>query len=168
MKIETLELEIAVASYFNTRKNVIVPNVSWGFQLNYEADLMVLTQRDYLCEVELKVTKSDMKAEKKKRKAHTCIYVKYMYYAFPEELLDTALDVCPEDAGLLLASVTPRGNVKIFLHRKPVARPFKKVPIEKQFQLARLGAMRIWNIKNVLYSMQPKQLKFNFDDECLL
>ena len=33
-KITTLEMEIALANHFGFRKNLIVPNVKWGLNLN--------------------------------------------------------------------------------------------------------------------------------------
>ena len=162
--MKTLELEIAVANYFGIRKNLIVPNVSWGFGLKYEADLMILTDSGCLYEVELKVTKSDMKAEKKKYRAHSCRYVKYLFYAFPEQYLETAVEIFPEDAGLLVATTLKNGSIRINLKRKPKQREYEKLTIEKKFQLARLGAMRIWSLKSVINSRIPKQLDIDFTE----
>ena len=160
--METLELEIAVARYFEKSADLIVPNVSWGFQLNYEADLMILTKSGCLYEVEIKVSKSDMKAELKKRRAHSCRYVKFMFYAFPEEYLETAVEIFPEDAGLLVACKRKNGLIFVSLHRKPKKREHISMSLEKKYQLARLGALRIWSLKGVINSRIPKQLEMDF------
>ena len=52
-KVTTPELEYAVAQYIGIRTHLIVPNVSWGFLNNYEADLLVVTRARYLWVIEL-------------------------------------------------------------------------------------------------------------------
>lgn len=47
-------LQIACARYFNPRKNVIVPNVSWGMAL-HECDILVMTPAGVAYEVECKI-----------------------------------------------------------------------------------------------------------------
>ena len=163
--MNALDIELALVDFFGSRKFVMVPNVSFGLGLNYEADLMVLTPTDFLYEVEIKVTKSDMKADLKKHKAHSSIYVKRLYYAFPENLLNTALEILPEEAGLFVAHTQNNGSVYVKLKRKPVDRKdCKPMPVIKQFQLARLGVLRMWVLKNMLYSKLPKQTLLNFRD----
>ena len=165
--MKTDELELAVVSFFDTRAELIVPNVSWGLGLNYEADLMILNKSEYLYEVELKVSKSDMKADLKKHMAHSCKYVKRLYYAFPEELLETALQILPEDVGLISAYYDSAGRPRVTEKRKPKDRECEKMPIRKQYELARLGALRIWNLKRIIKSRNPyfKQTEIRFEKE---
>ena len=61
------EIEVVVAQYFDPRRNVIVPNVWWGWGLRHECDLVVMTKTGYAYEVEIKVSRSDLKADLKKR-----------------------------------------------------------------------------------------------------
>ena len=68
--ITVSEIELAVAHYFDPRRNIIVPNVWWGMGFNYECDLLVLTKAGYAYEVEIKTTKSDLKADLKKEHGH--------------------------------------------------------------------------------------------------
>ena len=64
--MKTIEVEVAIMQHFDVRRNVIVPNVSWGIfrpgigQL-HEIDLLVLSGSNYATEVEIKVTKADLK-----------------------------------------------------------------------------------------------------------
>ncbi len=52
--MKTIDIEIAVMAYLGIRKNLIVPNVSWGL-VTYEMDLLSLTQSRYATEIEIKI-----------------------------------------------------------------------------------------------------------------
>ena len=62
--MNSCEIEIAIAKHFNTRVNLIVPNIYWGLGFDYELDLIIVTQSHYAWEVEIKTSISDLKAEK--------------------------------------------------------------------------------------------------------
>lgn len=47
----TKELEYNVACYFDYRKNIIIPNVSWGFGI-HECDLLIVKQGLEMIETE--------------------------------------------------------------------------------------------------------------------
>ncbi len=55
------------SAYFN---NLLIPNVSWAFFARREADLIVITKKGYLDEIEIKVHASDIKADHKKKHNH--------------------------------------------------------------------------------------------------
>ena len=67
-KITTLVMEIALARFINPRVNLVVPNVSWGF-FNHECDLISISKSGFATEYEIKVSKSDLKADKKKKQS---------------------------------------------------------------------------------------------------
>ena len=92
MKIKTPELELLVAEHFGIRQNLIIPNLSWGIGLNYEADLTVVTRARCCYEIELKVSKADLVAEsKKKATVHQGRIFKRFYYAMPEYIYNPEL-----------------------------------------------------------------------------
>ena len=94
------EVEIGVADKFNYRQNVIVPNVSWGIGLRYEADLVVLRPSGYAVEVEIKVNASDIKADLKKRHQHDSKLFRELWFAVPEELADClSMEICSSSSG---------------------------------------------------------------------
>jgi hypothetical protein len=64
------DIEVAVANWYGHRANLIVPNVWWGWGMRYEADLVVLRPSGCVEEVEIKVTASDIRAERKKSHLH--------------------------------------------------------------------------------------------------
>ena len=143
--MNSTDIEIAVSKYFGIRQNIIVPNVSWGFHGIHELDLAVLTSSGYLSEVEIKISKSNLKADKHKRHGHKSKWIKKFWFAVPEKLKNDALYEIPERAGLLVVS----DNGKVTEVRKPVTNaPFRKLELKDQLAIARLGCMRIWGMKD--------------------
>jgi hypothetical protein len=150
MNFETCtEIEFAISRYFNYRTNVIVPNLSWGM-FSYELDLCVLNQRSlYASEVEIKISKSDLKRDGKKHHQHEGrsftggSYIKSLWFAMPEKMANCA-DLVPERAGILL--VNSGGFVKVLRRPKinKLARPWS---FEEAFKLARLGTLRMWSLR---------------------
>lgn len=153
-KIKTAEMEVALAQYFDYRANLIVPNVHWGMNM-HECDLLVVSKAGYCTEVEIKVTRADLRADSRKKHCHDSgvgrRIIKYLYFAIPA-YLDHCLEFVPERAGVILVrpkddNYTPRCR-KI---RDPqVNRAATKVPDHERYQIARLGALRVWNLKRKL------------------
>ena len=145
----TAEMEIVIARYFDTRKNVIVPNVSHGM-FRYEMDLCMLNMVGmYASEVEIKISKSDLKADAKKPHHHDCVSIKYLWFAMPEKLKGCE-EYVPEHAGILF--VSSKGAVSVA--RKPVSnKSAQKWDYKKAFRLARLGTLRVWNLKESIQRM---------------
>lgn len=155
-KINTVDIEIAVASYFDYRKNLIVPNVSWGLGL-HECDLLVLSKAGYLTEIEIKVSKYDLIADRKKRHEHKTHKVKYLYFAVPHYLIEEGLKYIPENAGLIAVAksrVRP-GQYVVWVKKEARANSYSYCVGEKErLKMARLGTMRIWGLKEKLNKMQ--------------
>ena len=63
------EMECAVARYMDFRTNLVVPNVSWGFEV-HECDLLIVTKTGYAYEVEIKRSKADLKKDIEKKHGH--------------------------------------------------------------------------------------------------
>ncbi len=68
-KITTPEMECALAAFFDSRANLIVPRVHWGMADLHECDLLMVSKVGYVTEIEIKITRADLKkdAEKEKR-----------------------------------------------------------------------------------------------------
>jgi len=146
MNCETAkEIELRVAHWFGIRQHLIVPNVSWGL-LPHECDLVVMRSSGYLIEVEIKISKSDLIADLKKPHMHQSNMIKMLYFAMPEKLLP-AIEHVPERAGILIVSKT--GYVRL-LREAAENRSATKLSGEDMFQLARLGALRIWRLEQKL------------------
>ena len=63
------EIEEAVARYYDYRSHIIVPNVSWGWDI-HECDLIVVRPSGYAIEIEIKRSRADIKADGDKRHGH--------------------------------------------------------------------------------------------------
>jgi len=145
------DIEIAVANYFNYRVNLIVPNVYWGMGLNHEADLLILSKAGYATEVEIKVSRADLKRDADKAHGHEGAIIKALWFAVPMVLTDFALAHIPEESGLLMVWERPRRGASGFVSgaspkRFPKPRPgSRKFNVSEREQLARLAALRYWD-----------------------
>lgn len=150
-KIKTVEMEIILSSYFDFRQNLIVPGVSWGMYIDkiplHECDLLICTCSNYLYEIEIKVSKSDLIADKKKLHGHSHPAIRRLYFAYPENLKDVEKHV-PERAGIIIVSRNDRGGIHTKLLKKPINNmKARSITDKEKLHLAHLGAMRIWNLK---------------------
>ena len=155
--MKTDELELLIAEHFGIRTHLIVPNVFWGFGLRHEADLFVVTKSNYVYEVELKVSKSDLKADSKKSHKHIDPKdrIKRLYYAMPAEIYDPSL--IPEDAGVLLAVKNKTNdNRRVRIERKPVDKKVRSITTKEYTKLMELCAMRVWSMKRKLIRVRKK------------
>lgn len=143
VKLKSLDIELAVASYLNPRQNLIVPNVHWGLFM-HECDLLVVTKAGYCWEVEIKISKADLVRDKDKKHNHFDHRIKDLYFAMPDYLAEFADDHVPPRAGIIL--VDQRKICRTVRRPKSSNSPYKFSTLEK-YQVARLGALRIWGLK---------------------
>lgn len=135
---------------FSYQRFIAVENVSWGF-VTWEADLLVCSASGYLYEVEIKISISDLKRDRSKRRwvigRGINERVRGMWFAMPPQVWahkDAPASV-PDGCGVIV--VDPGGEH--LWDRCRVERPCKRQPARKlsdteQLQLARLGVMRYW------------------------
>jgi hypothetical protein len=153
-KMSCLDIEIAVSEFFGIRKNIIVPNVQSGMSV-HECDLFVLTKAGYAYEVEIKVSPYDLKHDGEKKHGHLSNRIKGLYFAIPD-YLEPYQEYVPERAGIISVSFQNRRGVMNY--NEFVCKEIRPAVIQKsirhdeneRFQLARLGAMRIWALKRKL------------------
>jgi hypothetical protein len=149
-----------------------VPNVSWGWGLNHEADMIVLRPSGLCDEIEIKTTASDIRADLKKRVGHWgSRRIARVWFAVPASLADNA-DI-PAAAGVLSVIRGQQHHVDGIWAWRPwqpgdtswvdhvkVVRPAKlveksrrmTVTAEQRLKLAELGTLRIWSLKAALAS----------------
>lgn len=146
------EIEIAVARHFNSRQNIIVPNVSWGLGLRYEADMVVLRPSGWALEIEIKTTVKDIRADAKKRHQHDSRWFRQLWFAVPQELADCA-DI-PARAGILGVRRTngsPPHDYGVTLCRvAALNKTALRFDDDMRYKLMALGVMRIWSLKAAL------------------
>lgn len=153
-KISTIEMEIILSNLFDFRRNLIVPNVSWGMYLDrqplHECDLLVCTGSNYLYEIEIKISKADLLADKRKGHGHNHPSIKRLYFAYPGYLKDCEKHI-PERAGIITVERTDAGGIRTGVLRKPKNNMSSRPITEAQkIKLAHLAAMRIWGLKKKL------------------
>lgn len=142
------EIEIAVAKHFGILNHIIVPNVSFGF-LNYEADLLIVSKSGYAWEIEIKISKSDLLRDAKKRHQHDSDKVRQLWFAIPKKL-ESCIESIPEKAGVLVIDDVGRVWEKRTPKINPLAKPLTS---EEQYKVARLGALRIWSLKEKILKL---------------
>ena len=142
--LKTIDLVIALSSHFEFTRTLIVPNVSSGANI-HECDLIILSKSGYATEVEIKVSLSDLKKDKKKKHGHIDKRIKQLYFAVPEHLLPIDEHI-PERAGVI-SVYRFRDTVRCRVVKSALLSPAKKWSEEERYNLARLGSMRIWALK---------------------
>ena len=151
--VTTKEMEIYVAKFFGLQQTrtgrikisnnaLFIPNVYWD--LSHEADVLIMSHSGYLTEVEIKISKSDMLQEFKKRKyiiEKQYRKIKYYYVAFPDFLLPTANRMFPKNVGFL---VYDNEDKKLYKIRNSSIMNNYKLSINEKYDLARLLQYRVW------------------------
>ncbi len=148
-KISTAEMEVYLASYFDYRQNLIVPRVHWGFGADmHECDLLIMSKAGYLTEVEIKISRADLRADAKKVHGHRNARIKYLYFAIPD-YLQHCQEFVPERAGVILVRPGDGSTwTRCQKFRAPTCQKgVPKMGETERYKLARLGALRIWNLK---------------------
>ena len=157
-RLTAQDIEISVALHFGHRVNLIVPNVSWGWGLRHEADMIVLRPSGLCDEVEIKTTAADIRADLGKPNSHwENRRIARVWFAVPAGLKDCP-DI-PAAAGVIavIRELRQPGDYgwtdRVEVHRPAKLRTRqdrKPVSDADRIKLAELGAMRIWDLKSAL------------------
>lgn len=146
------EVELALAYYLDYRKHYIVPNVSWGLGV-HECDILSVTKHGYATEYEIKLYRSDVIADKKKRHKHESKKIKYLYFVIPEDLYtDDVVEHIPDRAGIIVVYQHSTSKSKYCRKTRP-AKQYKhhrKLTDNEVKKLLHLGTIRIWSLKEKL------------------
>ncbi|MDY4011348.1 MAG: MmcB family DNA repair protein [Fusobacterium gastrosuis] len=170
-KITTSQMELLVYEYFEKSSLVVVPRFDsmngcryedktsiWGTRyeriVNHECDILSVSKKLFLREIEIKVSVSDFKADFKKKHQHLDENIKHFYYAVPDYILDKIKPLVPENAGILVAKIiekTNRNNEVISKHwiikkyKSPKSNNLAK-PIDnkKLNAIFRIGYLKYW------------------------
>lgn len=161
-----LEIEVKLMQEIGIRKNLIVCNVTpLSGLVRFETDLLSLSKSGYATGVEIKTSKSDLKNDLKKKQWKNLKRVyggksgleryfepyKYFYYAVPEDLVEETTNQVPNWCGIYSVGKKVkevRSAKQILSYDKT-----RKWNDEDRLSLARLGAMRVLNMKK-------KELKY--------
>jgi len=147
-KITYLDIELAISNHYGIRQHIIVPNcyINFGTNTDHECDLLIIKRSGYAIEHEIKMSKSDLKADFKKKHGHINERLKALYYTMPKELYEECKDLIPDNAGAF--SISKYGD-RAFARCEKVApkKKCRKMTVEEQLKIARLGVLRMWNLK---------------------
>lgn len=128
------------------RKMIVVANVSWGMGV-HECDLLGVTTAGYAHEIEIKISRADLRADQKKTHGHDNRKIKYLWFAGPEYLTQDLIELAPERAGIIIIREREHGPLVVEI-RQALARPYAaKWDSAQKYNLARLGTMRYWSRK---------------------
>lgn len=159
-KITTIEIEARLAGHFNYRQNLIVPNISWGMDI-HECDLLVVSKSGYATEVEIKISKADLKKDAYKKHNHEDRFnrIRRLYFAIPESL-SNCIEFIPERAGIIVCSRGVMYGENVIccevLREARINNTCKKFTDDERFNIARLGTMRIWGLKRKIITLKTK------------
>lgn len=161
MKWTEERVAFAVATkLFDWKRHIVVPNLSWGMGLGFEIDLGILSSANWLTEVEIKVSLSDLRREGEKWRHKIApqlanVYqskIRKRFIAMPLELwnkrynpsLRTEFPTIPEGVGVITVYGDMYGDTaKIEKPALPDKAARKLTPDERE-QMIRLGYLRFW------------------------
>jgi hypothetical protein len=132
----------------------------------FETDMLVLTKSGYATGFEIKVSKSDLLADLKKKQyrifkdkenggllqeLYYAKKFKFFYYAVPKKLEETALSMIPQFVGLYVYENFEYPQLSTFKCVKDAKQLKTESWREKdKVELMRLGCMRIYSLKQGL------------------
>lgn len=154
VNISLLEMEISISNLFDVRKNIIVPNISWGIDI-HECDLFIVRNTGYCIEVEIKRSKQDLKKDFEKVHAHKDKHnrIKEFYFALPDYLYESCKELIG-DNGLILVSKwksNKKTYIKAKIHTKSKSdNSARKLTDIEILKVLKLGIMRVWKLKEKL------------------
>lgn len=146
-----MDIELLATRLFNTRAGIAVPNVHWGANI-HECDVLIVSKAGWATEIEIKVSKSDLKKDSTKRHGHKSDKISNLYFAIPDKLLG-CIELIPERAGIIVVRPYVSQDYGFFaeIFRQPIANNYAKKWTDQELKnLGRLGAMRIWNLKSTV------------------
>jgi len=133
--------------YLDPRRQLIVANVSYGWDLPYEADLVVVRPSGHAIEIELKVSRADIRADANKGHGHCGRRFQELWFAVPALLGDYCLEHIRDGAGLFV--VGDGGGHGVAIRRRAKPRPYvKSLTAAEELSLLRLGMIRLWTLKH--------------------
>lgn len=159
------KIELALYHHFRFLQNDVMTNIYLDYG-KHECDLIVIRNQSlYALEVEIKMSISDLKSERKKqryqRRGVNCYHdsavgmsqkFKEKWFAMPEKMKQKGLALIPNYSGLL--TINKDGAVKIVRKAKKLNN--KPLTQEQRTDLLRLGVMKCYQLKQRIISAGAK------------
>ena len=167
LPIKLIEMEVAIATYFGVRSNIIIPNVSWGLDI-HECDLLIIRPSGLAIEVEIKRYKQDLINDFKKQHHHNSSKIKQLYYAIPEDNYEKWRIYIPEIAGIITVGRLGSSNSWVKIKRKAPINHSRNLSDEEIKKASQLGCMRIWKLKRKIITLQQEIYRLKEDHPALI
>ena len=151
LTIEQIISGLRNSGLWNKRNDIMIPNLSWGL-LDYEADFVAISKSGYMTEVEIKRSFEDFKADFSKKHKHDAEQVYYFYYCVPESIISKVIEFLDShfehnDRKPAVLIYDENGVVKAGGYGcRYNPGNHRKLFLEEQLQIARLGTLRFWNL----------------------
>ena len=158
----TPEMEQALwAHWCRKDQKVMCLNVSWGM-FNHECDILVLNKDNSFTEIEIKISKADLKKDLTKNHGHKDYRnrIHKLYFAIPETLESPdVFELIPERAGIMVVYGShPKTYIKIRRQAEPQlinGKPY--IATEKEIRkMAYLMQFRFWRERIKANALQEK------------
>lgn len=141
---------------FDFTRYAVVPNVSYAVLQRGEADLLCLSKSGTFHEVEIKVSRTDLRADAKKRFGHQNSMVSYTWFAVPVELEPDAIEIVPKRYGIVVvdrphalspkAWLRDRNETRVVRPAKRFLMPGARKPTDAEIiKFLRTGVIRMWS-----------------------
>lgn len=145
--------------FHHRNSQCVIPNASHGFGLGHEADLILISKRGVVSEIEIKISRSDFRADAAKAKHDARRnaperVVSRFWYAMPAEVWARCADVWRPDGAGVIAVQRPdpndrhlrHGRVSVAVEAKPIAGAGRCEPWRWE-KAAHLMSLRYWEPK---------------------
>ena len=190
MKWSEASVGHAVMHQIMDRAAIVIPNCSYT---GYEADLLVVTRDMRIIDVEIKISRSDLKADMKKDKwwdrgwggitkrwnatrpeptlrTHPPKVWKH-YYVMPAKVWDAKLfsDI-PEASGVIVVSGHDKINAKVLMRVVRAAKPDRKaerITPSEALNLGRLCNLRMWDKTMTIAASKRRLGRFTVSEQFL-
>jgi hypothetical protein len=144
--MRTIDIELAIMKTYDFKRNLIVPGITAMMGLmDFEVDMFLLTKSNMGWGFEIKTTMGDLMKDLNKPHFGKIEYYrkfKFFYYVVPQGLESKAEKVIPDFCGL---SVIKDGIIWPVVPSRLLGN--YKWTDQERYNIARLGAMRIYNLK---------------------
>ena len=121
--------------------------------------MALINKTGFLKEIEIKISKSDFIKDFKKGHHHVDRFhrISQFYYAMPIYIYDKVKDLIPEDAGIITCNKNERCMIDATILREAKKiKDCRKLTVEEQLKIARLGTMRIFPLKRKIIALKEK------------
>lgn len=164
LEINLHEVIYALSIHFKSHE--IMSHNTYALQARLEADFLSVTKSGYVHEVEIKISKSDFKADFKKVSGKTLKHdlikcgelANYFWFCTPLNLLD--LSDIPDYCGLIEFFVDKRHGVQLLVRRNAPKIHANKVKDSVKTAILRSMYYRAWTTQRELaYELKKKRKK---------